>query len=433
MYMGHTRKNKKHNIQGEVLATSEGWKKIKIYGAPYERGFAHGFLLARELKTAKQTLPFIVREFMKTDVNDYMKRCKNEIGPIVKNKYPELYNELRGISAGAGSAGTSVSLAFLIAWNSVLSLYPRNVTPNRCSAFIATGSATESGEIVMAHNTHTDFVSGSRLNIIIHVEPNDGHSFVMQTAPGYIASSTDWFLCSSGIIGCETTIAKVNFEPDFKKGHPYFCRIRNAMQYAKTLDECSDMMVKYNAGDYACSWLFGNINTNEIMILELGLDTHSIQKTQNGVFYGMNSAMDLKLRTTETNDYDHTNDLTSVGARNNRLNHLLNEEYAGKINIQNAKQIISDHYDAHFARVEMTSRTVCKHSELDEHTEFKPIGCTDAKVTDAKMASKMSFYGIFGSACGRKFNAKAHIKQHPEYKHWAPFLKDIPKYKWTKL
>jgi len=431
--MSHTRKNKKQNIQGEVLATSEGWKNIRIYGAPYERGYAHGFLLARELKTAKQTLPFIVREFLKMDLADYMKRCRNEIGPIVKNKYPELYSELRGISTGARDAGISVPIAFLIAWNSTMSLYPRNVAPNRCSAFIATGSATESGEIVMAHNTHTDFVSGSRLNIIMRVEPTDGHSFVMQTAPGYIASSTDWFLCYSGIIGCETTITKVNFEPDFKKGHPYFCRIRSAMQYAKNLDECSEMMVSNNAGDYVCSWLFGNINTNEIMILELGMDVHSIQRTHNGVFYGMNSAMDMKLRNTETKDYDHTNDLTSVGARNNRLNHLLNEEYAGKINIQNAKRIISDHYDAHFARIQMTSRTVCKHSELDEATDFKPVGCTDAKVTDAKMASKMSFYGIFGSACGRKFNAKEHIRNHPEYKHWAPHLKDFPKYKWTKL
>ena len=433
MYMNHTRKNKKHNIQGEVLAVIEGWKKIRIYGDPYERGYAHGFLLARELKTVKQTLPFIVREFLKMEVKDYMKRCKNEIAPIVKNSYPELYNELRGISAGARSVGVSVSLAFLIAWNSVLSLYPRNVAPNRCSAFIATGSATESGEIVMAHNTHTDFVSGSLLNIIIKVEPTDGHSFVMQTAPGFIASSTDWFLCSSGIIGCETTISKVTFEPDFKKGHPYFCRIRTVMQYAKTLDECSDIMIKHNAGDYACSWLFGNIATNEIMMLELGSQTHSIQKTLNGVFYGMNSAMDLKLRNTETNDYDHTNDLTSVGARNSRLNHLLNEEYAGKINIQNAKRIISDHYDAHLARIEMTSRTICKHSELDEHTEFKPVGCTDAKVTDAKHAAKMEFYGIFGSACGRKFNAKEHIRNHPKYKHWAPYLNDFKNYKWTKL
>lgn len=433
MYMNRTRKNKKHNIQGEALSADEGWRKIRIYGDPYERGYAHGYLLARELSDSKRILSFSIREFLKMDVQEYMQRCKNEIAPIVKTKYPEFYKEICGISAGARSAGVSVSPAFLIAWNAIMSLYPKNVVPNRCSAFIATGSATESGEIVMAHNTHTDFIAGALFNIIMHVEPTEGHAFVMQTAAGYIASTTDWFICSSGIIGCETTISKVNFDPDFKKGHPYFCRIRNVMQYAKTLDECSDMMVTKNAGDYACSWLFGDINTNEIMIVELGLNVHNIQRTYNGVFYGMNSAMDMKLRTMETNDYDHTNELTSVGARNNRLDYLLNEEYIGKISIPIAKRIMSDHYDARLSHVEMTSRTVCKHSELDEHTEFKPVGCTDAKVVDSKMASKMVFYGIFGSACGRKFNAKEHIKKYPKYKHWTPYLKDFPKYKWTKL
>ncbi len=428
-----TRKNKKHNIQGEIVDVREGWKKIRIYGEPYERGYAHGFLLSGELTDVKRSLPFMIHEFLKMEFQEYMKQCRDEITPIVKQKYPELYKELLGISSGARNAGVSISIAFLIAWNSILSLYPNNVAPNRCSAFIATGTATETGKIVMAHNTHTDFVSGALTNIILRIEPTEGHTFVMQTAPGYIASSTDWFLSSSGIIGCETTISKINFKPDFNKGHPYFCRIRNTMQYANTLDECSEMMLKHNAGDYACSWLFGNINTNEIMILELGLKTHSIQRTQNGVFYGMNSAIDLKLRTTETNDYDHTNELTSVGARNSRLNYLLNDEYNGKINIQIAKRIMSDHYDAHFACIKMSSRTVCKHAELDEHTEFKPVGCTDAKVVDTKMASNMEFYGIFGSACGRKFNVKDHIHKYPKYKHWAPFLRNFPKCKWIKL
>ena len=425
--MRYTRKNK---IKGEMI---EGWKKIRIRGDPYERGFTHGFLLARELRMVKRILSFMIREFLKMDVHAYMKRSKDEIYPIVKNRYPEFYKELRGISAGARSTGVNISVALLIAWNSVMSIYPNDLAPNRCSAFIATGSATESGNIVMAHNTHSDFVSGSFLNIILYVEPTDGHSFVMQTSPGYIASSADWFLCSSGIIGCETTISKINYEPDFENGDPYFCRIRNVMQYAKTLDECSEIMLTRNAGDYACSWLFGDIISNEIMILELGLNTHSIQKTQNGVFYGMNSVMDPKIRNIETNDDDHTNDSTSVGARNNRLNHLLNEKYIGTINIQNAKEIISDHYDTHLARIEMTSRTICKHSESDIQSKFQPIGCTDAKVVDTEMALNMEFYGIFGSACGRKFSAKEHIKKHPEYKHWAPFLQDFPKYKWSKL
>ena len=424
---------KKRNIQGEIVEVVEGWKKIRVYGRPYERGYAHGFLLSKELSEVKRSLPFLIVEMMKRDLSEYMKYCKDVIYPIVKNSYPEYFQELRGISAGARQANVNVSVAYLIAWNSYLSLYPRNITPNRCSAFIATGDSTESGEIVMAHNTHTEFISGMFLNIVMKIEPEKGHAFTMQTSPGYIASSSDWFLCSTGIIGCETTIGKVNFEPDFKKGHPYFCRIRNIMQYANTLDECSEMMLDKNAGDYACSWLFGNINTNEIMILELGLDIHNIQKTQNGVFYGSNSAMDFKLRSLETNDYSHTDDSTSVGARNNRLNHLLNDEYYGKINTKIAKRILSDHYDTLLATNKMTSRTICKHAELDHITEYKPIGGTDGKVVDSKMANKMEFYGRFGSSCGRTFNVKTHLQQHPQHKKWAPYLKDIPKYKWVRL
>ena len=433
MYMGRTQKNRKTPIQGEIIYEKEGWKKIRIYGDPYDRGYAHGFLLAKDIAEVQRTLPFMIPAFLSMSVRDYMKRCQSEITPIVKTHYPEFYSEFRGISAGAKAARVNVSVLTLIAWNSFQSLYPRNVTPNRCSAFIATGSATESGEIVMAHNTHTDFISGALHNIVIQVEPTEGHAFTMQAAPGYIASSTDWFLCAGGIIGCETTISRITYDPDFKNGHPYFCRIRKVMQYAKTLDECSDMMLTHNAGDYACSWLFGNTNTSEIMLLELGLKTHSIQKTQNGVFYGMNSAMDFKVRTMETDDQDHTNDFSSVGSRNNRLNHLLNEEYYGKINLHTAKRILGDHYDSHLARNQMSSRNICKHSELDETTNFKPVGCTDGKVIDAKHAAKMEFFGLFGSSCGRKFDAKSHIRKHPEFKGWTPYLKDFPKYKWTKL
>jgi len=114
----------------------EGWKKIRIRGDPYERGFTHGFLLAKELRMVKRILSFMIREFLKMDVHAYMKRSKDEIYPIVKNRYPEFYKELRGISAGARSTGVNISVALLIAWNSVMSIYPNDLAPNRCSAFM---------------------------------------------------------------------------------------------------------------------------------------------------------------------------------------------------------------------------------------------------------------------------------------------------------
>jgi hypothetical protein len=88
---------KKRNIQGEIIEVKEGWKKMRVYGKPFERGYAHGFLLSKELAEVKRSLPFLIVELMKKDLSEYMKYCKDVISPIVKNSYPEFFQELRGI------------------------------------------------------------------------------------------------------------------------------------------------------------------------------------------------------------------------------------------------------------------------------------------------------------------------------------------------
>jgi hypothetical protein len=248
----------------------------------------------------------------------------------------------------------------------------------------------------------------------------------MQTCAGYIASATDWFICANGLIGCETTISKINYKPKF--GYPYFCRIRQAMQYGRSLDDYVKIMLHKNAGDYACSWLFGNIKTGEIMLFELGLTMHSIERTKNGVFYGMNSAIDYELRSKETNDYSYADITTSSGSRNYRLNDLLNKKYYGKINLSVAKKILSDHYDVLSGKDAMNSRCICKHTEMDDEAKQPnyPFGCTDGKVVDSAMAKNMKFWAKFGSACNRDFNVDRFIKKHPKYSKWRKVLIDMP-------
>ena len=102
----------------------------------------------------------------------------------------------------------------VIGLNSYMTLYQyfEGKTAERCSTFIATGSATSDGRVVMAHNTHTDFASGQLLNIIMKITPEKGHEFVMQTSPGLIASSSDWFITKAGIVGCESTISSTTYD-----------------------------------------------------------------------------------------------------------------------------------------------------------------------------------------------------------------------------
>ena len=357
----------KVNVNGKIMKEVAGWKTVKIYGKPYERGFAHGYLLYKELKRTLKVLPFLVKEALNIPFATYLKKSNEIILPKVKKYYSEYYREMEGISAGARKRGVNVSVEFLVSWNSHMSLsdlYEKGRFRGRCSAFIATGKATESGEIVMAHSTHTDFAVGQLYNIIMQVDPEEGHSFTMQTCAGLIASVSDWFLCSTGIIGCETTISDVKYVPKF--GIPFYCRIREAMQYGESLDDYVKIMMRNNAGDYACSWQFGNTHTNEIMLFELGYKTHSVKKTHNGVYYGMNSAMNDRLRKTETTDIDHTNVTTSSGARNYRLNELLNDTYYGKINVEIGKKVLADHYDVYLNKDVPNIRSICKHLESSE-------------------------------------------------------------------
>jgi hypothetical protein len=425
----HNITKKSHKIQGHIIAKKEGWNVIHIYGNAFDRGFAHGALLSCELLRIQTViLPFLVKKYIKIPFAKYMQKSNRTIKPIIAKKFPEFYQEICGISQGAYQMGKEVTIDFLIAWNSFLTLYDvfgfkKN---QRCSAFIACGNATETGEIILAHNTHSDFVSGSILNIVLYITPENGLPFVMQTSPGLIASSADWFLCSSGIIGCETTISGINYKPQL--GVPYFCRIRQAMQYGRTLDDYIEIMMKDNAGDYPGSWLLGDTTTGEIMRFELGLKEHNIQRTSNGVFYGMNGSLGLSKEIKK----DETGDITtSIGSRNCRLNELLNKTYYGKITTNLAKQIISDHHDTQLKKTVMNSRGICNHSEL--HSQAKPFGCTDGKVVDSQMAKRLSFLGRFGSACGRHFIVDDFLKKHPKYQDWNIALTDLPTQKWTEI
>lgn len=426
-----TLKNKK--IQGSIDFEKSGWKHVTVYGNSYDMGYAHGYLLSEDLKRVLKTLPFMVDEHFKIKFNKYMDDCDKHIYKIVKTKCPEIYSELRGIVAGARKKNVNVSVRFLIAWNAFLSMYSlyKDGGSERCSAFIATGDATEKGDIVMAHNTHSDFLTGQLLNIVLTIKPEKGNIFKMQTSAGFVASSSDWFVCKNGLVGCETTIAHINFKPKF--GIPYFCRIRKLMQYANNLDDCVEIMSKDSAGDYSCSWLYGNTTDGEIMVHEIGKEVQNVKRMNNGVIYGMNSALSFELRNLETTDIDHNNLNTSLGSRSHRLDYLLNHKHYGKINLSNAKDVLADHYDTKYNKTHKCSRGICKHSEVDPDYNYTPYGATDGKVVNTSLAKTMNFHGRFGSSCGRQFSVSSYVKKYPQHKKWLDVLNDYKSYGWTKL
>ena len=114
----HRNTNTKKNlnfISGKIIHNNqEGWKVIHIYGNPWERGFAHGKLLVKDLHRVCKTFPFIVKQQLEISFKKYLRVCKNVISPIVKSQYQEIYDEFKGISEGAKKSGCNISIDYLI-------------------------------------------------------------------------------------------------------------------------------------------------------------------------------------------------------------------------------------------------------------------------------------------------------------------------------
>jgi hypothetical protein len=438
-------------IKNGISYEKNGWKYISVKGNPKERGYAYGYFCANDFKEIQKLLKFLMVEAYGMDWEYFIKEINEDFKDLTQKEFKEFYEEMEGIAEGCIAGGCQTNIDEIIAWNFYCSLPywyslksdsfhgKEGGAKDKCSAFMAVGDWTEDGKIVCAHNSFTDFVDGQYSNIVLDLNPTNGHRFIMQTSPCWIWSGTDFFVTSKGIIGTETTIG--GFIP-YEKKFPIGYRIRKAMQYGNTLDEYCEILLHENSGDYANSWLFGDINTNEILRIELGLKYHNIERTKNGFFIGFNAPYDEKIRNLEVQNSGFYDVRRHQGARLVRLGDLM-DEHKGKINIDIAKQIISDHYDVYLLKDNNPcSRTVCSHYDLDAREymsqsdrpkPFAPHGAVDGIVCDTNLAKKMSFIGRFGNSCGIAFNKEEFCKKHRQFYKFCPYLKDRPSQEWAEF
>jgi hypothetical protein len=95
-----------------------------------------------------------------------------------------------------------------------------------CSAFVATGSYTKDGRVVIGHNAWTGYLDGERWNMVFDIAPLSGHRMLMDGFPGVIHSADDFGVNSAGIMITETTITRFHgWNPD---GIPEFVRARQS-------------------------------------------------------------------------------------------------------------------------------------------------------------------------------------------------------------
>lgn len=439
-------------IKNGISYDQDGWKYISIKGKPKERGYAYGYLCAKEFKKIQEMLKFYMMESYGKPWDYFIEEACMDFKEYTKKEFSELFEEMQGIADGLNAAGTKTSVDEVLTWNFYMSIpywfstrSENHVgkeggagSKDHCSAFIAVGKDwTEDGKIVCAHNSFTDYIDGQWSNVILDLNPSEGCRFIMQAAPAMIWSGTDFFVTANGIIGTETTIG--GFMP-YERKAPIGYRIRKAMQYGKTLDDYVDILLKDNSGDYANSWLFGDINQNEILRIELGLKYHNVERTQNGYFIGFNAPYDPQIRNLECNNSGFYDIRRHQGARLVRLTELM-DEHKGKLNLEIAKKIISDHYDVYLHKEDHPcSRTVCSHYDLDAREymsqadrpkPFSPHGAVDGAVVDSKLAKEMKLEMRYGNSCGIPFVAKDYFQKHIQWRNFEPYVFDRLKQPWS--
>jgi hypothetical protein len=381
-----------------------GWIYLHIEGKPYERGYQHGRLMAKEIP-------------------QYMERCAAELDPRNKEKSwdlarttvgalflhgfdQEILEEMRGIADGASDAGARwlgrpIDLTDIAVVNTTVELSDLNdalrVTPSgleglrltppdygnrkrdidHCSAFAATGPATRDGRMVIGHITWWPLTLAEQTNVMIDIQPTTGHRVLMQSYPGGIESGTDWYQNDAGVVLTETTI---NQSPFNIHGTPVAYRARKAIQYGDNIDKVVELLSTKNNGLYTNEWLIGDSRTNEIAMFELGTyKTRLYRSSKNdwfggteGFYWGDNNAKDLAVRLEESPDPNSAPAYVPFVPTDRDLKWQdLYHEYKGKIDEQFAFMA--------FHTAPLVSATTM-----------------DAKVTTADMASRMMLWAEFG-------------------------------------
>jgi len=435
--------------EGGYRFDCNGWIYLHIEGAPFERGEQHGRLMAEELQQVVEMLAGVT--YIENGVR--WPALRDAAAKLYQGKLaPELVDEMKGIAAGARAAGADVTYRDVLTWNAYEELtgywWPNVVagklpdlaaqSRDRCSAFVATGSYTADGRPVIAHNNWNVYNAGRFDNVILDLVPDDGHRMVMQSAPGFIDSGTDFFVTDAGLMGTETTIGGfTSYDPD---GVPEFARARLAMQGADDLDGFVRIMQRGNNGGYANSWLLADRESGEIMRFEQGLEYQGIERKDDGYFVGFNGAVDPRIRNLEcSGGSDFFDTRTAVGARRVRLEQLM-EEHKGAIDPAAARAVLADHYDPYLREAGgPNSRTIEGRYDLDDmrywadRLPYSPHGAVDGKVMDGALADELSFQARFGSSSGIEFDASVYLEAHPQWDYLADYLVDLPAEPWTRF
>ena len=430
-----------------------GWTYVHLEGSPAQIGYQHGRLLATEIEDMYGVLKLESEHATHRKWEFYRQAGRTMFWPHIEAEYQE---ELEGIAKGVQSKGVHLDVWDIVAMNGGIEL-PQYYVPwlnkhsgkqearlapvirpeGHCSAFIATGSYTKDGKIVIAHNNWSSYADGERWTIMFDIQPTRGHRILMDGVPGIITSQDDFGINDAGLMITETTITE--FEGWNPRGIPEFVRSRKALQFGGSIDEYVALIKEGNNGGYANDWLIGDRKTGEIAYLELGLKNTPLWRAKDGYFASSNFARDPEVLHAETPEFDAKNLSSSPNARRVTWDKKMSQ-YKGRIDLELAQQFLASHDDSFSGKVNPDERSLCGHVDTVRRGTpewdwgpYYPGGAVTGKVTDSDMAGRLALIARAGHPCGEDFLAAPFFAAHPEYGYLKPILKDMKAGPWTEF
>src|SRR5689334_3922195 len=162
---------KDERLKGSGRFERDGWIYVHLEGPPERLGYQHGYILGDEIHDLLRVLKPYLAKTTKRDWAFYREASEKMLWKGIDDEYRR---EIDGIVAGLADRGIKADRWDIVALNALEELpyyyvpwlekkegkKPTTHAPGNCSAFIATGSYTKDGRIVMGHNAWTNYVGG---------------------------------------------------------------------------------------------------------------------------------------------------------------------------------------------------------------------------------------------------------------------------------
>ena len=406
----------------------QGWVYLHLEGGPYERGYQYGYLASSEIIDMIQRWSNLAHNFnfMKIYITKNYEELsekwwdicqKTSMNTFIKHVPDEYQQEMKGMFDGVKAQnkkifGRNIEYEDIVAIQFVQEVQYTNFkyfhkrfhpirrlvnglqdiitektteqNEGHCNAFIATGDATSNGGIVAAHATIFNHYVAQRCNIIVDIQPTEGHRFIMTCPPGSLWSQEDYYQNEQGIILTETELVPQG--PFILKGAPKGVRSRNAIQHSNCIDDVINNLKKQNNGLIPNEWLIGDTKTGEIAMFQQALYNTPIKRTFNGFFWSCTVPHDIKV----------LGEITGVPPIILKLiSKIFPEKFVSK---SSEELILKTDVVKKFIELEEKYYGKIDTETAKEILATNPINMdiTDAKITDSKLMKNMGLFAFMG-------------------------------------